>query len=341
MNPRILLLAIAAALGGSAAAPGQTGYTNFIRQIQTVSNIEWDVPVSQVGQQLSPLSVDPGGARFELWTVLSSPLTSYLLDHKYVGTYVPQASVRIVSEDPYAVIPRTRADRPFVVEITISGLLPEDPDAPAAAKAVTARRFVQSYGEDGTGVGIDRDQATLHAETLLVSNQAYPFRFNQTRIPGDNRLKVRGEERFTVMSLADYQAPASQLASQFIQIWPVADAAITGLANGAYVRFTPPPIEIVLNDLYPASETWAQVYQGDPRLGETGTVVPGSALVVADSVPQSRVLRVGDWGSALGEDGRWTIEVLTRTPFGLERLTYLWFDLNRTLKVNGSVTTIE
>lgn len=334
------LLTLALCLGLPATAPAQS-FTNFIRQVQTVSGIEWDVQVNQVGQQLSPLSINPGGARFELWTVRNSPVASFLLDHKYVGTYVPQASVRILSEDPYAVIPRTRADRPFTVEVTINGLLPNDPAAPTAAKAVTVRRYLQSYGEDGTGVGIDRTQATLHAETMLVNNQTYPFSFSLTRIPADNRLKVRGEERFTVMSLEDYQTAASQLASQFIQVWPVADAAIAGLSNGDRVRFTVPPIEITLNDLYPNSETWAQVYKGDPQLGQTGTVVPGSAVVVADALPQDRVVRIKNCTACFDDDGRWTIEVLTKTPFGLERLATVWFDLDRTLQVNGSLTTIE
>jgi hypothetical protein len=338
---QIIIAGVAISLAAVASAPGQSGYTNFIRQIQTASGIEWDVQVASLGQDLSPLSVDPGGATFELWTVKASPLQDYLLDHKYVSTYIPQAQVRIYTEDPYTVIPRTRADRPFNVEIEVAGLVTTDPSAPAPAQSVNAMRYVQSYGADGDGSDIDRSLATLHAQASLTENQTFIFQFSLTQIPGADRAKVRGEERFVVMSLADYQAPASQLGTNFIQIWPVADGSIVGIEQDDYIRFSLPPVEIHLNDLYPDSETWAQVYPGAPQLGVEGTVVPGSGLVIEDSVPHSRVLRIKDWDSAFGADGRYTMEVLTKTPFGIERLDHVSFDINRTMKVNGNVTTIE
>ncbi|HRX57027.1 MAG TPA: hypothetical protein P5016_21135, partial [Verrucomicrobiales bacterium] len=69
--------------------------------------------------------------------------------------------------------------------------------------------------------------------------------------------------------------------------------------------------------------------------------VPGSALIVQDTVPKNRTLSITNYDSVLPEDGRWTMEVLTSTPFGTDRLAYISFDLDRTIKVNGSVSTIE
>ncbi len=40
-------------------------------------------------------------------------------------------------------------------------------------------------------------------------------------------------------------------------------------------------------------------------------------------------------------DGRWTMEFLTFTPFGADRLAYVSFDPDRTLEVNGSLSTIQ
>jgi hypothetical protein len=40
-------------------------------------------------------------------------------------------------------------------------------------------------------------------------------------------------------------------------------------------------------------------------------------------------------------DGEWTIELLTETPFGLERLDHVTFTVDRTLQMNGSVNTID
>jgi hypothetical protein len=336
---------IAASFGcGSWVAAQSTSYTNFIRQIQFPGGVAYDASVAAAGQSLSQLAIDPGGARFELWTVNSQTLQASLLDTTYVGTYVPLAEVVIRSEDTTGEIPRTRADRPFEVDITISGILSGN-EAPDAAKSVNYYEHVQSYGVGGTGIGIDRTQATLLSQSSITANGLVKRTFTVNLVPGADRSKVRGEQRFSVFSLDDtrgtYQAPASQLASQFIQIWPVADGSISGIAQGQLIRFSLPQLTVTANDLYPNSTTYAQVYQGNPQLGVTGTIVPGSAVIVNDSVPQNRILVVDNYDAVFDADGRWTMELLTKTPFGTDRLAYVSFDLDRTIEVNGAVTTIE
>ena len=322
-------------------ATGQTDtYTNFIRQVQYPGAIEWDVSVEPSGQQLSALAINPGGARFEMWTVRSSPLASFLLDSSYVGTYIPVALVAVQSEDSSYSIPRTRADRPFTVNITVSGML-NGPTDPVSSKSVNFLRYVQSYGVAGTGVGLDRTQATVLTESSITANGVLNLTFILNSVPGANRSKVRGEERFSLFSLPDYQAPASQLASQTIQIWPVADGTIAGITQNQLIRFSLPQVTLILNDLYPNSTTYAQVYRGDPQLGTVGIVVPGSGLVINDSAPQSRVLNLTKYDAIFDSDGRWTIEILTVTPFGVDRLAYVSFDLDRTIQLNGSFNSIE
>lgn len=343
MKTRILL-ALGILHACASCAFGQAGslFTNFVRQVQLPSNVVWDASVTAEGQQLSSLPINPGGARFELWTVKNDPLTVYLLDTKYVGTYVPMADIIIRTEDPYIYtgIPRTRADRPFVVDVTASGLRTED-SAPAASKSVNLLRHVQSYGVGGMGVGIDRSQATLLSQVSLVNNAIHRLSYTVTSIPGADRSKVRGEERFSVFSLEDYQAPSSQLSSMYVQIWPVADGAITGISNNQLIRFKLPQITLTLNDLYPDSRTYAQVYKGNPVLGTQGAVVPGASLIVYEAVPQSRVLTVNDWDAVVTSDGIWTLELLTATPFGIDRLAYVSFNVDRTIELNGTFTTIE
>jgi hypothetical protein len=343
MNSLITRLTLVMA-GTTAWACAQTiTYTNFIRQIQQPTGVQWDMSVTAVsptGGSLSPLAIDPGGAQFQLWTVKSTPLTNYLLDTKYVGTYVPVADVVIRSEDPYPAIPRTRADRPFYVDVTITGLLNGATD-PAASKSVKLLRHVQSYGVGGTGVVIDRTQATLLTQVSIAANGMQTLTYAVNSVPGANRAKVRGEERFSVFSLADYQAPESQLASQFIQFWPVADGTITGIVDGQIIRMGMPQVTFTLHDLYPDSRTYAQIYKGSPQSGTTGAVVPGSNLVINDSIPSDRVLVVNNYDSLLDSDGLWTMELLTLTPFGIDRLAYVSFTLNRTIEVNSGITTIE
>jgi hypothetical protein len=350
MKTFLSLIALAGSVALSTAAEVIV-YTNFIRQFQTPSNVVWDASasVASAGMQPSDLAINPGGARFELWTVSNSPLVNYLLDTAYVGTYVPVASVVIRSEDPYPTLRRTRADRPFYVDIEVAGLLSGASD-PVASKSVKLLRHVQSYGVKGTGINLDRTQATLLSQASINVNGTQTLTYALNSVPGGDRSKVRGEERFSMFSLEDnrtgtdgvsYLVPETQISSQFIQIWPVADASISGISQNQLFRFAMPMLTLTLNDLYPSSSTYAQVYKGNPILGTVGTVVPGSSLVINDSLPQDRVLTLNNYDSIFGSDGRWTMELLTSTPFGIDRLAYVSFDIDRTLQVNGTFTTIE
>lgn len=345
MKTKASIILIAAAL--SCVSQGQTnnpGYTNFIRQVQLPDvGVQRDASVDAAGQQESPLEINPGGARFELHTVRTSPLQSYLLDTRYVGAYVPIGQVVIRTEDVNSPTPRTRADRPFYVDVTVSGLLSGATD-PDASKSVKLLRHTQSYGtgSEATGIGIDRSQATLVSQVTVSQNGKQTLTYALTGIAGANRAKIRGEERFSVFSQADYQAPSSQLAAQTVQIWPVADGTLSGITSGQTVGFTAPTLTIAVNDIYPEARVYAQVYKGARRDdGFVGTVVPGSAVVINESVPQNKLLAVSKWDSILTEDGTWTMELLTSTVFGIDRLGWVSFNVDRTISVNGSVTTIE
>ena len=345
MKKLLYCIAAAALSSGLGFGVETITFTNYLRQFQMPEGTTWDASSTIVsnGSKLSDLAINPGGARFDLWTIKSSSvsgLSSYLLDSSYVGTYVPVATVAVSSQDTTGVVPRTRADRPFTVTVTVAGLLSGATD-PEPSKSVKFLRHVQSYGTSGTGVGINRSQATLLTQTSISTNGTQNLTFALTSIPGSNRAKVRGEERFSAFSLEDYQAPESQLASKYIQIWPVADGTITGLTSNQLVRYAMPSLTLTLNDLYPNSTTYAQVYKGTPVLGTTGTIIPGSSLIISDSVPNSRVLAVSNYDSVFDSDGVWTMEVVTKTPFGIDRLAYVTFNLDRTIQFNGAVTTTE
>ncbi|RPJ32259.1 MAG: hypothetical protein EHM17_13690 [Verrucomicrobiaceae bacterium] len=352
MKSPAILTALSLSLLAADAAAQEVIYTNFIRQFQTPTNVVWDASseVSPADSRESDLAINPGGARFELWTVANtSPPTSRLLDTAYVGTYVPVATVTIRSEDPY-IIPRTRVDRPFYVDIEVTGLLNGASD-PAASKAVKLTRHMQSYGVGGTGINLDRTQASLVSQSFITTNgpQTITVPAMGTAVTGPGS-KIRGEERFTIFSIEDsriapdgvtYVVPETQIASKLIQIWPMADGFITGISSNQLVRYQLPQLTLTLNDLYPSSTTYVQVYMGEPQLGTQGRIVPGSAITINDSVPVSRVLVIDDYDEVFDEDGRWTMELVTDTPFGVERLAYVSFDLDRTIKVNGSFVTIE
>ena len=337
---------------GAGFAVETISYANFIRQWQMPSDVSWDASstVAANGTQLSALAINPGGARFDLWTMKSSSLTGlteYLLDTSYVGSYVPIASIVIRSEDMSGAVPRTRADRPYFVDVTVSGLRSGASD-PEPSKSVKFLRHVQSYGVNGTGIGIDRTQATLISQSSITTNGTQNLTYAITMIPGADRSKIRGEERYSVFSLEDYQAPESQLASKYIQVWPIPQATIGGIAPNQLIRYSLPTVNITLTDLYPSSTVYAQVYKGEQQLGVTGTIVPGSGRVVTEASPKDITLTLTDYDSVFPSDGRWTIEMITVTPFGTERArtpsgvpATVTFDLDRTIEVNSSFTTIE
>jgi len=322
-------------------AQAQDDYTFFVRQLQMPDEAEWDVDVEQTGTQQSPLAINPNGARFELWTLKADPLTSYLLDTTYVNSYIPVAEINIRTEDPYDVIPRTRADRPFDVDVTVTGLS-ADPDAPDAAKSVKLLHHVQAYPGNSVGDDIDRSDATLYSQGSLADNDTHTLNYTVTAIPGADRSKVRGEERFSVFSLEDFQAPESQLDSEFVQIWPVPDATVAGLAAGEVITETLPNVTVTINDLYPDSYTYVQIYSGPQVLGTEGTIIPGASYLLDRSTPRNRKrLRIRNWENLVPEDGEWTIEVITITPFGADRLSHVSFTADRTIEVRGSVTSLE
>jgi hypothetical protein len=347
-----LLLSLPLMAASVVTAYGQAGavYTNFVRQVQMPSSVIWDSTVVPEGVQLSALAINPGGARFELWTVKADPLTVFLLDTRYVGTYVPQAEIVITTNDPtiYNGVPRTRADQGFIVDITTNGLRTE-PDAPVASKSVKLLRHVQSYGATGDGVILDRTQATLTSQVSLVNNAIHRLNYATNLIPGADRSKIRGEERFSVYSLEDYQSPSAQIASRFVQVWPVSDGTISGLVENQTIRFSAPTVTFAYRDLYPDSRTYAQIYKGEARAGVQGAVVPGSWQPVFQGVPYPPVsLTSQNYDSLLNSDGRWTMELVTETPFGIERMrtpsgaiAAVTFNVDRTIEVNSTVTTVE
>lgn len=324
-----------------ATSANADSYSNTLAQVQITSlglEVPWIVPVEDAGSALSALAIDPGGARFELWTVNNNTGEDFLLDQKYVSAYVPQAVVTITSGDPYTTIPRTRADQPFAVSVFVDGIV-NDFLAPEAARMVELVHYAQSYGEDGNGTTINRDDATEVAKTFVNQNGTSVLDYAITVIPNADRSKVRGEERFTVFSLPDYQVLRSVISSKYIQIWPVADGSITGIEDGDAIRFETPAITFRVNDAYPNSFVYAQAYKGNPVLGTAGKFIAGRNY--SEAVPQDYEQTVDNWDNIIDSSGTWTVELLSQTPFGIDRLDYVTFSIDRDIKVNTGLTTSE
>ncbi len=321
--------------------------SNFIRQVHQATGVQWDLTVSDSGSRQAYLPILVGGSRFELWTVESQSQKHYLLDVKFVDINLPKSVVRIVSEDPCTTVARTRADRPFRVEVTTNGIL-SALGLPLLSDIVVVYRHVQAYGKGERllglnlgGLNINPDQGHLISVGTITGNGKKVLEYPITAIPGPDRSKVMGEERFSVITLTNLGSVLSPLAMSILQVWPVADGKIEGIKNGQMIQGALPEVTLTAHDLYPDSQTYAQVYPGNPRNGVAGTVVPGSAVVINHQVPQNRQVLLSNWDEVIPENGRWTLELLTRTPFGIDRLDAVTFDLQRALKVRGALSSVE
>ena len=187
--------------------PGQTdSYVNFVRQKQQTTAVVWDMPVAPTGAAPSALTLEAGGALFQLWTVNQTKATDYLLDQKLVGAYLPKADVRVKTLDPGGRLPRTRVDQPFSVEIDISGLL-TGTGMPQSASSVLLERHIASFTPGVTSL----DPAVVLANTplsraYLTANGRTTLQFASSALTAADPTKAAGEEHFVIHALTDGSA---------------------------------------------------------------------------------------------------------------------------------------
>ena len=317
------------------------GYVNFVHQTQQSTGVVWSMSVNPAGTASSQGLLESGGALFQLWTIKQDTGTEYLLDQKLVGAYMPSASVTIQTLDPYPLRPRTRADMPFTVTINVAGLL-SGTGIQDAAKRVLLEHHVKAYTNGVTSfTPAQATSGTPKSSASIYTNGPTDLSFGATSLTGSDPTKVSGEEHFVVHALADGTFTQSQIASANVQVWPVASGTIAGLNDGDRVRSKAPQLTVVMNDLYPRSGTYLQAYKGPVGPALNPVRIEGSTKVLDQSTSLSDTLVVADYDSAFPEDGTYTIELLTETPFGTERLDHVTFTVDRKLEVRGLLGGIE
>lgn len=311
------------------------GYVNFIRQTQQSTGVVYAVNVNPSGNAASQGLLETGGALFQLWTVDQSNTKDYLLDQKLVGAYLPSATIKITTLDPYPV-PRTRADKPFTVTANIAGLISSGTNIPDAAKRVLLEHHLRNYTATKTSYTLaEATSGTPKSSASVYTNGNTVLNFATSNLTGADPTKVNGEEWFVIHALADGAIAQSQIANAKVQIWPVASGSIAGIANGANIRGKAPQLTITMTDLYPRSDTYVQAYEGEPKLNTEGKLVGETMLVWNDSKSKSDVMTLNNYDSVFTKDGTYTMELLTETPFGTDRLAYVTFSVNRAIQVRG------
>lgn len=343
----VLWLPLAAAVVVCALA-GQARAENIIRQTQLHNGLTYDIVTSaDSGSHNAKMPMEPGGSVFELYAYGSAWDTNlYFLDKKVVGHYLPQASIDIQTGDAYhdwwnpQAPPRTRADKPYQLAISVSGLT-ADTTAPRAAQEVLYTHVGQNYDDTYTPNG----NGEYVINSFYMFNQEPSFSPVYTSLTPMAPTKAMGIEKFTITSLTDATiTEPSILDEEYLIVWPVSEASIDGLVNGMTLRDSLPNIVVRYEDLYPLSYTYVQIYQGAPQLGASGNPFGSSIRWHNTIVPQNEVVSIENWEDMIPADGQYTIEVITLTPFDnwqAERLAYLTFNVNRKVRVNGQVITSE
>ena len=324
---------------------------DFIEQVDLDTGLIYQVYVdgpeeagSKNGTQLSPMPVGPKGSTYALYAKgLDPDDTIYLLDEKYVASYTPESVISITSEDPHPT-PRTRADEPFTVNVETKGLLAPGVGVPEAALNVYLQQLKLDYDEELNRAPVDGTAQEILTDDFFIVENSEVQRRGMTKLSSEVFFKERGEEIFRAFALPDADQDWLQIASARVQVWPIADVEIEGLAPGAKITRSLPNLTINLKDLYPDSTTSVKIYKGSEALGTEGTLVEGASVSYNSIVPQNAQILLRNWDQYATDDGTYTLEIITTTPFdnrAPERLAWLTFDVDRTIEVNGSATTSE
>jgi len=312
---RLMPLLLIGALTAAARAESQVP---FIRQQQQTTGVVWDMPVVPAGEEPPALLVDGGGTLFQFWSIGQDGAKDRLLDQKLIGAYLPTAGLKVGTLDPYKPVARTRIDQPFTVEINLGGLLTGD-GLPKSVTSVVLERHIAPFPHGETAV----DPAAVisgipYRSAYISTNGKTVLKFPASALTAADPTTASGVEHFVIHAVSDGSLTQTQLASGFVQVWPIASGAIKGISNHATLHDQIPDLELVLTDLYPRSDTYLMVFEGTQVNGVEGT--PLKSFPMNRETCESHVLEVTDLDSQLPEDGTYTLALISDTLYGRELL---------------------
>ena len=356
MKSKILRLLLLPALAGAALAQQHQGQA-FVRVTDLFTQGTTIIGVQSVNQGFA-MDIGKKGAVFELFATDAWGQNLTLVDTKTVNVYTPQASLVLQSQDPYirgdiaslSSVRRTRADRPFTLSVGISG-------------------FVSS-GSNRMEYQTNRIRYSLATYCALESQPpgfapaANPNIGNTSwsvveapdlNLAGEDPRYACGEHTFAIYwadPAFDAVGGGIFMAKCAIEVWPMSLATIEGLSEGRTYVDRLPTVTVDCRHLYPDSRTYARIYKGprsndaqaDPIAGterQFGEFYVSGEL--APVVPQNYSVAIDDLSRHTPEDGVYTLEVVTHTPFARngERLAHVTFEVDRIISTRGQLSTRE
>ena len=195
--------------------------------------------------------------------------------------------------------------------------------------------------EQGVPLESNGEVATQSVGNLEIDdNGKTTLTFVKTNLSVPDVTSAIGEEVFTVTALAGQDISETILDSQRVQVFPIAQAEVSGYDPTTEYEDVP-PISVELKDLYPSSKTYVRIYPGTPVAdpSESAEKVSDSIVIIEDAVAHDRTLVLSDLDSEFVKHGVHTIEVVHETPFGEDLLFQNTIQVDRKLDVNGSLYT--
>lgn len=322
-------------------AAAEEEWTVTLRQRNLETGSVFYATVDREGNAPSEAPVPEGGSEFTLWAYSSgaSGTTEYFIDSALVGAYRPKGRLWITTPDPYSGgLPRTRIDQGFTLNFEVADL-DTSPGAPEAAKKLlldhdlaVSKKAVPASSTLGDSFDFE--------QRFLERNGVGSIRFPGSNIPGTDPFTDSGMEYFNLYALPDGDVAELQLSEAQIQIWPMSRASFEGIDSSGSYKIVP-AVSVQLENLYPESETWVQVYRGPESVGTNGTRLSESVAIVNDVKPKNKTLSFRALNTVLNENGEWTLEVLTKTPFGIERISWRTIVIDRNLELRGQFQVLS
>lgn len=297
--------------------------------------------VDREGNAPSQAPVPEGGSEFTLWAYSRTDegTTEHFVDSALVGAYLPKGRLWITTPDPYSGgIPRTRIDQGFTLNFEVADL-DTSAGAPEAAKKLLLDHDLAVSSGAVPADGIVGDSFDFE-QRYLDRNGVGSIRFPGSNIPGSDPFSDSGMEYFNLYALPDGTVAELLLSEAQVQIWPMSSAEFGGLESSSPYKIVP-EISVNLVNLYPESETWVQVYRGPESIGTNGIRLSETKAIVNDVKPDNKVLSFKKLNEVMNDNGEWTLEVLTETPFGIERISYRTIVVDRDLELRGSFQVLS
>lgn len=317
-------------------------WTYFIDQRHLENNGFIRTEVDAKGNMISEMAIPEGGSEFTIWAKENRASSAPILHQvgvDTVGAYLPEGELRITTPDPYSGgIPRTRVDQGFTLHGNVEGLETPGEDVPLAAQKVLLDHRVELFEyRDETLTSLSASE--LFEQSFVEENGSFEESY-LGNVPGNDVFTECAVETFTLYALPDGEIAQLELAEAQVQIWPLARATSSGAESGETYRIIP-DITFNLKNLYPKSETYLRYYFGPESTESEGTRVLDVQIVIDQDVPRDGTLVLESAERFFDRSGIWTIEVLTDTPFGTERLDFVELNYQTDLYIRGSINTLN